>query len=463
MSISLASFGAVEEVTGSNHVLTVGDQRIMVDFGLFQGRRAEAERKNRIKPYDMEGIQSLILTHAHCDHCGRLPVLPRYGFNGNIFCTPATRDIASLVMSDSAHIQMKDAEFLKKKDPSSTFEPLYNAQEVTQILSNFITVSYGRDFNVIDGVKARFYDAGHIVGAALTLLDLGENRKVCFTGDLGRPGLPIIRDPEFLPGFDYLVCESTYGARLHQPIEDCCKEMEDVINRTAKRGGKVLIPAFAIERTQDLLYYLNILRSERRIPNIPIYVDSPMAFNVTSVYRVHQECYDSDLLENFINKNQNPFGFNGLNFITDVSQSMELNERHEPCIIISSSGMCEAGRILHHLKNNIEDRRNTVMVVGFMAEHTLGRRIVERDKEVRIFGKMYKLNAEVATLNTFSAHADYSEILKWIRHHDLNRLKKVFLVHGEHEAQEHLVQVLLEGGVKAVEIVKPDTSYSLWN
>lgn len=462
MSITLSSYGADEEVTGSNHVLDVNGKRLMVDFGMFQGRRAESDAKNRIKPFQMNNIESLILTHAHCDHCGRVPMLPKFGFNGNIYSTPATRDIAGLVMSDSAYIQAKDAEFLHKKDPSNTFEPLYTPQEVTNILSNFLSVSYYRPFPVGAETQCTFYDAGHIVGSAMAVLDVGNDRKIGFTGDLGRRGLPIIRDPDNLPPVDYLVCESTYGNRLHAPIEDACAEMEEVINRTVKRGGKVLIPAFAIERTQDLLYYLNILKSEQRIPNIPIYVDSPMAFNVTSIYRVHQECYDSDLIENFINQHHNPFGFNGLTFTTDVSQSMALNDRPEPCIIISSSGMCEAGRILHHLKNNIENPKNSIMVVGFMAEHTLGRRIVERDKEVRIFGKMYKLRAEVATLNTFSAHADYDEIRTWIQHQDLNRLKKVFLVHGEPPAQEYLSQVLKDIGVKAVEIVKRGEPYLLW-
>ncbi len=463
MSISIKSYGAAGEVTGSNHILEVDGKDIMIDFGLFQGRRIDADNKNREKPYTMDNMEAMVLTHAHADHCGRIPLLPLYGFNGNIYCTHATRDIAGIVMADSAHIQEKDYEWLKSKGDTEVRPPLYTPADVTHVLNNFVSIAYGREFTPMDGVKCRFYDAGHIVGSAMAVFDLGYDRKIAFTGDLGRPNLPIIRDPDNLPPVDYLVCESTYGDRLHDPIDDAKEEMEAIVKRTQKRGGKVIIPAFAIERTQDLLYILSELKLEGRIPNIPIYVDSPMGFNVTSVYRVHQECYDEEIIQDYINQHKNPFGFEGLRFITDVSESMALNEKQEPCIIISSSGMCEAGRILHHLKNNVEDPRNTVLIVGFMAEHTLGRRIVDHADEIRIFGKLYKLKAEVAQINGFSAHADYNEIKNWLKKQDLKRLRKVFLVHGEFEPQEHLKQVLLDIGVKAVEIVKPQQVYPLFD
>lgn len=462
MSIQLTSFGAAKEVTGSNHILTVDNEKVMIDFGMFQGRRAASDLKNRNLEYDLKNINAVILTHAHLDHCGRLPLLALQKYMGDIFSTPATRDIATIVMADSAHIQEKDAEYLKKKDASSTFTPLYKADSVTDILKNFVTVSYDREFKVTDHIKATFKDAGHIVGSAMAVVDCGNDRKIAFTGDLGREGLPIVRDPDILPPVDYIVCESTYGNRTHDPIEDCCDELADVINQTVKRGGKVIIPAFAIERTQDLLYFLSKLRTENRIPKIPIYVDSPMAFNVTSVFRIHQECYDDETIQAFTNHNANPFGFEGLHFITDVTESMGLNLQKGSCIILSSSGMCEAGRILHHLKNNIENPANTIIAVGYMAEHTLGRRIVERDKEVRIFGKAYKLKAQVATLNTFSAHGDYVEICRWFKKQDLNRLKKVFLVHGEGDAFTFFAEELKKIGVKEVQIVEPHTPYTLW-
>lgn len=462
MAITFTAYGAAGEVTGSNHILDVDGHQIMIDFGLFQGHRIEADAKNRQKPYTMEHVEGMVLTHAHADHCGRIPLLTKYGYNGNIYCTHATRDVAGIVMADSAHIQEKDYEWLRSKGDADAKPPLYTAADVTRVLNNFVSIAYGRDFFPAEGIKCRLYDAGHIVGSSMAVFDLGHDRKIAFTGDLGRDGLPIVRDPDDLPPIDYLVCESTYGNRLHEALEDVGPEFEKIIKRTVDRGGKIIIPAFAIERTQDILYMLSSLKLSGKIPNIPIYVDSPMGFNVTSIYRVHQECFDSEILEKYIDQHKTPFSFEGLRFITDVSESMALNDRKEPCIIISSSGMCEAGRILHHLKNNIENPKNTVMIVGFMAEHTLGRRIVEKDKEIRIFGKMYKLNAEVTQINGFSAHADYNEIQHWLKRQDLNRLKKVFLVHGERNAQENLKKLILEMGVKAVDIVEPKTPYKLF-
>ncbi len=364
-------------------------------------------------------------------------------------------------MSDTAHIQKKDAEWLRKKNSNHPFQPLFGVDEVLKSLDQFMTVSYGRPFSVCDGLKCTFYDAGHILGSAIAVLDTGDGQRIAFTGDLGRAGLPIIRDPEPIGDVDFLVCESTYGNRLHDPIEDAEYQMAKVIRETVERGGKIIIPAFAVERTQELIYFLHKLTKENKIPKLDIYVDSPMATNATSIFRVHQECYDEKVREHFLEEHRNPFGFDGLRFTSSVTESKKINERQDPHIIISSSGMCEAGRILHHLKNNIEDARNTVMVVGFMAAHTLGRRIVERRPEVKIFGQPYKLKAQVKIMNTFSAHADYNEILKYIKALDLDRLKKVFLVHGEDDALDNLGNLLLDAGVKEVQIVDPETEYEL--
>jgi metallo-beta-lactamase family protein len=355
----------------------------------------------------------------------------------------------------------KDAEWLKKKKPDHPFKPLYGVDEVLKSLDQFMTVSYGRTFPVIDGVKCTFYDAGHILGSAIAVLDLENGERIAFSGDLGRAGLPIIRDPQPIGDVDYMVCESTYGNRLHDPIEYAENEMAEVITKTAEGGGKIIIPAFAVERTQELIYFLHKLTNEGKIPELEIFVDSPMATNATSIFRVHQECYDAKVREHFLADHKNPFGFDSLHFTTSVADSKKINEVKEPHIIISSSGMCEAGRILHHLKNNIEDPKNTIMIVGIMAAHTLGRRIAERRPEVKIFGQPYQLRAKVKILNTFSAHADYNEILNYIGTMNKARLKKIFLVHGENDALDNLQKLMLESGIKEVQIVDPETEYSM--
>ncbi len=467
MQVELFSYGGAEEVTGSKHFLQIGGQQIMIDCGAFQGKRQEADEKNRHWPFDAKKITATILTHAHFDHSGLIPVLPQKGFNANIYATPASRDLASLIMMDSAHIQAKDIEFLKKKAAKrgETFdkEPIYTESDVVDALQYFITVSYHRPFYVADGVKATFYDAGHILGSAITLLEInhnGQQMRIGFSGDLGRKNLPILRDPEILPDVDFLVMESTYGHRLHDPIDQVMDKLADVVNRTIKRGGKIIIPAFAVERTQELVYYLHLLRNENRIPKIPVYVDSPMAVNATAIFKVHQECYDQETRQAFLENHQNPFGFDDLHYVTNVEESKRLNDLKEPAIIISSSGMCEAGRILHHLAHNIENPNNTIMIVGFMAQNTLGRRIKEEQSEVKILGDVYRLRAEVVTMNAFSAHADYNEILEYISHLNFKKLKRIFLVHGEPDAQANLKKLLEERNYK-VTIVKYGEHYTL--
>ncbi len=467
MQAQLYSWGAAEEVTGSKHFLQFRDQHLMVDCGAFQGKREEADAKNRNWSFDTSGITSMILTHAHYDHSGLIPLLVKKHFEGNIFTTPASRDLASLIMMDSAHIQAKDIEFLQKKahkrGESFDKKPLYTEDDVVRSLDHFITVSYHRPFLAGDGLRVTFYDAGHILGSALAVVELahnGQSMKIGFSGDLGRKNLPILRDPEQIPDVDYLIMESTYGDRLHEPIETAMEKLADVITRTINRGGKIIIPAFAIERTQELVYFLHLLSDQKKIPPVPVYVDSPMATNATSIFRVHQECYDEQTRQAFLVHHKNPFGFNELHYITGQEESKELNSKEEPAVIISSSGMCEAGRILHHLLHNIEDSRNTVLIVGYMAENTLGRRIVEKKPEVKIFGDYYKLNAEVVTLDTFSAHADYNDILEYVSRLDFHRLKEIFLVHGEKSAQDHLKSLMDEKGYKTT-IMKAGEKYTL--
>jgi len=463
VALTLTSYGGALEVTGSKHVIEADGRRILLDCGMFQGRRAETYEKNRRLPLPPDDIDCAVLSHGPYDHCAKLPVLPKHGYEGNIVATPATRDISNLIMMDTAHIMAKDYEWLRKHEPEKyAYPPIYDERDVVRVLGHFITVGYNRRFPLCDGVTCEFYNSGHILGSALVVLSIRRGSsefRVGFTGDLGRPGMPIIPDPTPMPPVDVLICEGTYGNRRHDPLTEAKRQLAEVIRDTVKRGGKVVIPAFAVGRTQELVYFLHLLKDEHEIPDIDVFVDSPMAVNATAIFRVHQECYNEDVHKAFLDHHQNPFGFSGLRYITDVEESKQLNNRTDPCIIISSSGMCEAGRILHHLKNNITDPRNTVLIVGFMAEHTLGRAIADRRPVVKIFGNPYPLKARVKILNTFSAHADMDDIRQYISAMDLKRLRRVYLVHGEPDALNHLAGVLEQVGVRAVTVVKPETTY----
>jgi len=463
----LFSHGAAEEVTGSKHFLKTGERIFQIDCGAFQGRREESDNKNRNWDFDASAVESVVLTHAHFDHCGLVPMLRKKGFEGNIYTTPASRDLASLIMMDSAHIQARDMEYLlkKAKKRGETFDgkPLYLERDVIASLDQFITVSYHRKFYIGDNVTVQFYDAGHILGSALALVKLrqGPDELIMgFSGDLGRNGLPILRDPEMLHAVDYLVMESTYGNRLHDPVETASEKLAQIVRKTADKGGKIIIPAFAVERTQEIVYILHVLKDEGRIPKIPVYVDSPMATNATSIFRVHQECYDEEIRRAFMDNHENPFGFEELTYVVNTEHSKKLNTLRGPAIIISASGMCESGRILHHLANNIEDSRNTILIVGFMAQNTLGRKLLEKQPEVRIFGDTYRLKADVEVFNTFSAHADYNDILTYIDGLDKSRLKEIFLVHGEPEAQKNL-KGLLDNRGYSTRIVRYGEKYPL--
>lgn len=466
MEVKFYSHGACQEVTGSRHFLAVGGETLQIDCGMFQGRREEAYRKNEKLPFKPADVSAMLLTHAHFDHCGALPLMVKNGFDGNVFCTSATRDVAEIVLQDSAHIQEKDYEFVlekRKKHPErglEAFPPLYDAEDVVKALETLATFNYHRPFFPLAGVKAEFFDAGHIIGSAMVRLTVGDLR-IGFSGDLGRRGLPIIKDPESFADLDYLVLEGTYGNRLHKSIGMAREELREIIVKAHSRNGKIIIPAFSIERTQELIYLIHLLHEDRQIPDIPIYIDSPMAVNATAIFKVHPECFDGETAARFTNSHIDPFGWDNIHYVNSVRESMEINKLKTPAVIISASGMAESGRIVHHLANNIENPKNIVAVVGFMAEHTLGRKLVERQPEIRIFGKTYRVQAEIATLNAFSGHADYEETKQWLESWNWRQLKKIFLVHGEPEALANLKRELEGMGVPQVEIVQSGRVYPL--
>jgi len=469
-NVRLYSYGAVQEVTGSKHILEVDGKKILVDCGMFQGRREETYKKNKELPFDPKEISVAFLTHGHYDHTGNFPSLVKGGFEGEIYSTPATYDLASLVLYDSAHIQKRDAEFIQKlikkgKKDLKVYGPIYDEDDVTDTLSHFVTHPYNKRFKVFDKVEAEFYDAGHILGSSMIFFNIEINSyktlKFGFSGDLGRKGLPFLRSPQKLPDLDYFVLESTYGNRLHDNLAVVEEELAEIINTTYKKGGKIIIPAFAIERTQEVIYHLHKLLNENKIPKIPVYIDSPMAVHATSIFKSHPECFDRETFKTFYDKKESPFDFDGVNYIVNVEDSKKLNYLSHPAIIISASGMCEHGRIVHHLRNNIENPNNTVLIIGFMAEHTLGRKLADRKPEVKIFGEKLKVNARIKIINAFSAHADYNEIKDYVKDYDLDKLKRIFLVHGEPDAQKHLEKVLEGIGVKDVKRVFYNEKYKL--
>jgi len=467
MAIKFFSHGACQEVTGSKHFLDIDGRLLQVDCGMFQGRRAESYEKNRQLPFDPKAVASLILTHAHFDHSGALPILLKKGFGGDIHATSATRDVAQVILLDSANIQQKDYEILKEKAVKypernlTPYPPLYTPEEAVAVMANFVTSGYHRKFRPMEGVDAEFFDAGHILGAATVHLTIQDRLRVGFSGDLGRNGLPIIRDPEIMPPMDYLVLESTYGNRLHKSIGLAAGELAELMHKAQARRGKIIIPAFTIERTQELIYIIHSLQLEGKVPILPIFIDSPMAVNATAIFKVHPECFDEETVRRFTSVNVDPFGFENIHYVVSTTESKRINDFSGPAIIISASGMAESGRVLHHLIRHIGNPADIIAIVGFMAEHTLGRRLAERAKEVRIFGRSYQVKAEIATLNAFSAHADYAETIAWLKLHDWRRLKKVFLVHGEDDALINLQTELLRFGIPAVEIVRYGGVYEL--
>ena len=445
--------GAARTVTGSLHVVRLNGQTLLLECGIFHGRREEARKRNGEFPIDPSSVTAVILSHAHIDHSGNLPGFVRQGFHGPVYCTHATKSLCEVMLMDSAHIQERDAEFLNKKGRRkglAPVEPLYDKDDVRTTLPLFRGTAYGVEQEVADGVTCRFEDAGHILGSASVMLRLregGREVRLAFTGDLGRPNLPILRDPVFVgDDADYVISESTYGGRFHAPVEKMSEQLLEPLQRACARRGKIIIPAFSVGRTQEIVYVLHKLSAQGRIDNLPVFVDSPLSVNVTDVFRKHPECFDTQTRAILDSPNNNdPFGFASLTYVRTLEDSKALNDRPGPFVVIAASGMCEAGRIVHHLSNGVSDPRNMVIIVGYQAENTLGKKLVLREPVVSILGEPREVRAEVVVLNSFSGHADRNELLDYLGMFDRKRVKGMFLVHGDPDQSEKLGEGL--GGI----------------
>jgi metallo-beta-lactamase family protein len=437
-------WGGAQTVTGSMHLVQACGQSLLLDCGFFQGHRAESHRRNCEFPFRPKDIDAVLLSHAHIDHSGNLPNLVRQGFHGSIYCTSATRALAGVMLGDAAKIQEEDAAYLNrhrdKGEPK--VEPLYDGRDVYHTLLKLHAVPYDTAVKVGKGLEATFVDAGHLLGSAMIHLrmDGSAERSLTFTGDLGRPGLPILRDPRPVPPGDLLISESTYGGHTHEPVEETADRLGQIVRQTAARGGKLLIPAFSVGRTQTVVYFLHQLMRAGQLPDVPIFIDSPMAVRATEVFRAHPECFNEST-QRLLREHPDLFGEEHIRYVDKVHDSIALNDLQGPAVIVSASGMCEAGRILHHLKHHIEDSRNTILIVGYQAEHTLGRRLVERRPEVRILGRTFALKAEVVVLNGLSSHADHGGLLKSLAPL-VARARQVRLVHGEPERAAALAEGL---------------------
>ena len=456
-------WGATRTVTGSMHELRHRNRKILLECGLFQGRRSEARDRNCCFPFEAGSVDQVVLSHAHIDHSGNLPNLVKQGFHGPIHATAATQDLCRAMLLDSAHIQEKDAEYLMRRRDrrkrvsdnynEATVEPLYTSKDAENTLPLFRDLPMQGSLDLEDGLSVETVEAGHMLGSVCMVLSDGTTR-IGFSGDIGRANLPIIRDPQPMLPCDYLIMESTYGDRLHQDEGSVLDKLAGVVNRTAARGGKIVVPAFAVGRTQQLVLLLNQLVMANRIPSIPVFVDSPLAVNVTSIFRKHSNLFDAETAKILGEDPEgDAFGFTRLRYIRDVADSKALNDLRGPMIIISASGMCEAGRVIHHLRNTITDPRNTVLITGFQAEHTLGRKILDKWPEVPIFGEPYRLRAEVARINELSGHADQRELIAWLKPIAAG-LKKIFLVHGESRQQQALKTVI--ESTYGLEVIIPD-------
>jgi metallo-beta-lactamase family protein len=448
--------GAAHTVTGSMHLLEVNRHKILLECGLFQGKRKEAFKRNRQFPFNPETIDAVILSHAHIDHSGNLPHLVKKGYGGPIFATPATAHLGNIMLMDSGHIHESDAKYMnkkRKKRGEPLIEPLYTQEDAAAVAPLFRTFHYKKPFNPIPGVQAMFLDAGHILGSAAIKLDIqekGRKSRFWFSGDIGRRGLPLLEDPVLPNDVDYLLMECTYGDKVHDNPKLAVEELREIVSLTIRRGGKIIIPAFAVGRTQELVYYLNQMMSNGEIPRVPVFVDSPLAVNASDIFKAHRYLFDEET-RTFIsgNKSHAALGFDLLTYTRSVEESKAINFVKGPAVIISASGMAEAGRILHHLKNNIENPNNTILIVSWQAPHTLGRRLADRENEIKIFGKKYIRRAQVATIGALSAHAGQDFLTEYALA-SRNRLKEIFLVHGEPRAAESLMRRIESEGFSAI-------------
>ena len=451
MAMKITFHGGVGGVTGSRHLLEVGQSRILLDCGIFQGHRQEARKLNNQLPFSAQSITAVVLSHGHLDHCGSLPLLIRQGYEGRIYSTDATKDVAEWILKDAAHIQQMDADYMNRHRIPGTelAEPIFTPDDVAEVLARFIEVPYVRLsqewFRLTPNVRLKLYDAGHILGSAVIVLEASEGERLtraAYTGDLGRTGTPLLPDPEYIKDeVDILLMESTYGNRTHQPIPEAITKLIEIVNRVYRRGGKIIVPTFSLGRTQELVYVLHQLTDQGKIPRLPIYVDSPLATNLTDVFTRHPETYDEEAWQDFGKKGDLPLAFRNLTYTVSREESKALNTKPGPFMVLSASGMCEAGRILHHLINCLDDERNVILITGFQAQHTLGRRLLEGEKRVRIFGSSFQVKAGVEVLNEFSAHADAPALQDYAAH--VPGLKRIFLVHGESTQATALKQQLI--------------------
>lgn len=460
--------GAARTVTGSKHlIITDKGKRILLDCGLFQNRGSDSDNVNRNLGFDAASIDVMILSHAHIDHSGNIPTLVKQGFKGKIYCTPPTLDLCGIMLADSAHIHESDVKYINQKllkKNETPIEPLYTMADVEACLPQLEAVPYDAPFRIDDDIELRLIDVGHILGAATVNLRIKEGKvtkKLTFTGDIGRPTDKILKAPSPFPQADFIITESTYGNRLHDTSENAEKKLHDVVMRTCfEKKGKLIIPAFSLGRTQEIVYALDRLKTKGKLPPLKVFVDSPLSVNATGIMRKHPECFNKDIVE-YMKKDPDPFGFNGLIYIQKVEDSIALNDLEEPCIIISASGMMEAGRIKHHLKNNLPHKENTVLIVGYCPENTLGGRLIKGAEEVKIYGKEYKVKADIEIIHSYSSHADYKEMIAFYGCQEKSLIQKMFLVHGEYDVQLDYKQILTKEGFFHIEIPEEGSIYKL--
>lgn len=452
--IKISFHGAAGEVTGSRHLVETGGKSLLLDCGMFQGHRTDADQKNRTFTFPPASVDAVILSHAHVDHCGLMPLLYKNGCDAPLYATPSTSEIAAIMMADSARLQEGDAQFYNKVHAAEhlTIEPMYDERDAQLAGDHFEHVEYGSTFNPIPGITASFFNAGHVMGSSMTQLDIaapGGKLRLVYTGDLGREETLLLETPVAPKNVDYLVIESTYGDRLHEPLTDASGKLADAIKRAWKEGGKIIIPSFALERTQEIILIIDKLRHDKSVPEIPVYVDSPMAVSLTRIFNKHKGdlCFDRKFLD-YAHADGDPFGFDYIHYLRSKEESQTLNNKNGPMIIISASGMCEGGRILHHLRNNIEKESTTILLVGYQAQGTLGRRLQDGEKKIKIFGLEHEVWARVDTMHSFSSHADKNDLMAFIK--EVNPARGVFLVHGDPEARTALSAALAEAGIKNV-------------
>ena len=451
--------GAAREVTGSKHLITTENgKKIILDCGMFQGKGLETDKMNRELGFDPNEIDHIILTHAHIDHSGLIPYMYKQGFRGSVVCTSATRDLCSIMLADSGHIQENDAYYFNKKQERKglpLIEPIYTRMDAVRCMSLFIGVSYDRKFRIDDNIRVKFTHTGHMLGGGVANIEITEGDKVhnvAYTGDIGRPVNRILITPLPFPQADILITESTYGDRLHEDRADAERELLRIIRNTCiEKKGKLIIPAFSIGRTQDIVYTLNNFYNEEKLPRINIYVDSPLAINATDIFRLHPECFNKEIIE-LMETDPDPFGFNSLYYVKKAEESKKLNDMKEPMIIISASGMMEAGRVKHHLANNISDPANTVLAVGYCEPRTLGARLLRGEKDISIHGQHYYVQADIERIDSYSGHGDYEEMADFLACQDPSKIKQSFLVHGEIDVQEKYRSYLEEKGFSNISI-----------